>query len=196
MGITVRLAAPSEIPSTEELLLAAYGERGYCPGAIATGTEQYFALERSHTLVLVAEQDGVLRGTMRTTLDEGTLPIDEEFPAAIAKLRSSAAKICYYSRFAVNPMFWGARRVGLALIAEAFRLAKYECIDACVIVVHPHHVDFYQRMMFRVVDEIPCIPGLEKAPAVLMILALRELQADNQVIRRSAKQAVRQGKTV
>ena len=169
--VIVRNALPSEISDISRLLFAAYGERGYCSVASATGTEQYFDTPPSlFEGILVAQNKNKIVGTIKITIDSGSLPIDEEFPAEMAAVRNGACKIAYYSRFAVDRDCWSSKEVSAALIAEAICRWKQNGIDAAIMIVHPRHVRFYKLLGFKVIGRSDCAPGLEKAPAVLMVL--------------------------
>lgn len=164
--VTVRTAEHRDISKIMELKSDAYGVRGYCS---QTGTyEQYL----NNQFALMAEIDDEIVGTMSIMYDQGRIPTDEVFPDETAQVRSRANRVAYYGTFAVKPGMWrhGTRSVGLALIHEAIRLAKADQVDAAIIIVHPRHIPFYQRFGFKVVAKRDNMPGLEKAPAVMMVL--------------------------
>ena len=168
--IVVRDALPSEISDVSRLVFASYGERGYCSVACATETEQYFDQKISSYETLVVQKENRILGTMRITLDKGKLPVDQEFPDQMAVVRKQGSKVAYYSKFAVDQEYWGSKEIGIALILEAIRRWKQDAVDKAVMIVHPRHVHFYRLLGFKVVGDSVCAPGLEKAPAVMMVL--------------------------
>lgn len=175
--ITVRTAELEDLLMIAELKRDAYGVRGYCSRKRAQ--EQY--LNMKNEFALMAEIDGKTVGTMSVIYAEGgrKLPSDEYFPIQTDEVRKTSGKIAYYGTFAVQSGMWarGECSVGLALIREAIRRAKQEAINAKIIIVHPRHVSFYMALGFEEVARRDNMPGLEKAPAVMMVLAGVALQS-------------------
>lgn len=169
--ITVRAAELADLETVEQLVKDAFDVRGYNPktGAIEQN------LKNDKALVLLAEtaqKEAV--GTMSILLDTGHLPTDQAFPGETAHLRNTSRQIAYLGSFGVPKKYWGAGMlsIGLALIREmiAWAASSDDRADTAVIVVNPRHVRFYRALGFEPVANRDNMPGLEKAPAVMMVL--------------------------
>ena len=175
---TVRLAVPDDFPRNVEVISSAYGARGYCSNLRA---EQYL---ETNSYALVAEKDCKVLGTLRVMYDEGMLPADQVFPKEMAKIREDFLWIAYYGTLGVRPGMWKFS-IGVALIQEAIRLGLDDVLlDAAVIVVNPHHVNFYLAHGFEEVARCDDVPGLAseqlesgKIPGVLMLGTRERLTA-------------------
>lgn len=151
----------------------AYSVRGYCSQEGAK--EQYL---KNNEFALVAKSDDEIVGTMTVTYDDdGRLPCDEWFPDETARVREMSRQVAYYGKFAVEPDLWqSALSIGFSLIGEAIARASADGIDAGICIVHPRHVRFYEALGFEVVGRQDNMPGLEKAPAVMLAIAGKSAQ--------------------
>jgi len=170
MEITVRTAKSTDLSKVVELILDAYNVRGYSP--IPGAIEQY--LKNDNALVLVAEKaKKEIVGTMSILFDTGKIPTDEVFPAETTRVRETSRQVAYLGSFAVRKEEWktGMLSIGFALICEVIARASNYDANTAVIVVNPRHVRFYSNMLgFKKVAYCDNMPGLEKAPAVMMVL--------------------------
>lgn len=165
LQISVRAATPSDFQDIERLRVDAYNVRGYCSQSRVT--EQCFL---ENQFALVAEIDGEAVGTMSVTYDRGEIPTDSVFPAETSSVRGLSKKIAYYGSFAVRVGMWrsGTNAIGQALIREAIMRTSAEGADAAIIVVNPRHVLFYQKLGLKEMARQDNMPGIEKAPAVML----------------------------
>ncbi|MDE2021649.1 MAG: GNAT family N-acetyltransferase [Patescibacteria group bacterium] len=126
----------------------------------------------------MAEIDGEAVGTMSVVYDDGKLPTDELFSVETSRVRDTSTQLAYYGTFAVKAGMWrsGTNSIGLALIHEAVRRAKLDGVDAAIIIVHPRHVSFYKALGFEEVARRDDMPGLEKAPAVMLVITGKAAQ--------------------
>lgn len=169
MEITVRTAKSTDLSKVVELILDAYNVRGYSP--IPGAIEQY--LKNDNALVLIAQRANEIVGTMSILFDTGKIPTDEVFPTETAEVRKASRQVAFLGSFAVRKEEWktGMLSIGFALICEVIARASNYDANTAVIVVNPRHVRFYSNMLgFKKVAYCDNMPGLEKAPAVMMVL--------------------------
>jgi len=171
--IVLRTAENCDLPKITNLKASAYSVRGYCSQEGAK--EQY--LTHKNEFALVARIDEEIVGTMTVTYDRGKLPCDEWFPDETISVRKVSRKVAYYGKLAVEPDLWqSALSIGFALIGEAIARASADGIDAGICIVHPRHVRFYKALGFEEVGQRDNMPGLEKAPAVMLVIAGEAVQ--------------------
>lgn len=168
-SFTVRAAESGDLLEIPELKLGAYSARGYCSREGAS--EQYLVLnENEFALVAVTETDEVV-GSMVVTKDRGKIYADEVFEKETAEVRKTSRQIAYYGTFAVPKKFWRfGNSIGEALIREAIARAIVDSVDAGICIVNPRHVKFYIDLGFTKVATCDNMPGLIKAPAVMMVI--------------------------
>ncbi|MEK7060371.1 MAG: GNAT family N-acetyltransferase [Patescibacteria group bacterium] len=175
--ITVRTAEIRDFPKIACLKRDAYSVRGYCSQGRAK--EQYLIQKGEFALVATRTDEEIL-GTMTVSYDDGGLPCDEWFPNETARVRDMSRKVAYYGTFAVKPGMWRSS-IGLALIRKAIARAGTDGIDAGICIVNPRHVAFYGTLGFKEVGRRGSMPGLDKAPAVM--LAITGEAAQNLLLR-------------
>lgn len=138
--INVRIASSSgPHQDAAELLRKMYTWRGY---AIDVGPDQ-----ATNKIMLYAEADGVLLGTMSLCFDRhGELPADAVFRDRLELLRRQGRRLCEPSRLAIDK--GASKRVFASLIHVSYIYAHHLLgVTDYVIEVNPRHVLFYKRML-------------------------------------------------
>lgn len=164
-GLTVRLASnQGERNQASYLLHRMYGWRGYTSATLPEDPNRV-------TLVATRRENAV--GTITVCIDSAAgMSADALYPDEIGALRSTGARLCEFTRFAVdrNPR-------SLQLLAMMFHIShliaqrRYGASHV-VVEVNPRHVRFYTKLLgFEVIGPERHCPRVG-APAVLMILAL------------------------
>lgn len=120
-------------------------------------------------MTFIAYDEGALVGTVSVRLDAiAGLSADEDFHAEIAALRSAGARLCEFTRLAVDRTV-ASKPVLAGLFHTAYLYAAVlsHCTHA-VIEVNPRHVTFYKRSLgFDTIGE-ERINRRVGAPAVLL----------------------------
>jgi len=127
---------------------------------------------RLHSTILMVTKHGVPIGTIMCSVDNGHLPVDRIFPDAMHELRKKyePGRIGYFGKYAVAPYAHGGE-IGMTLIGYAINWWSLKNgIYAAVMMVHPKHVRRYVRFGARELGCVTKVTGMEKAPAVLLIL--------------------------
>lgn len=122
--------------------------------------------------VLMVTRAGVPVGTLMCSVDRGWLPVDTAFPAEMSALRRRfSGRLAYLGKFAVIPALQGGL-VGESLMRQAaVEWAPVHGVDVAVMMVNPSHVPRYRRRFGAVeLARTDGTIGLDKAPAVLMLL--------------------------
>lgn len=170
---TIRCAdTPDCREGASRLIERRYGWRGY--GQVGLPPESD---PQRHTFAAVGRQD--VLGTLTVALDgpEG-LSCEFLFGDEVATLRAAGARVCEFTRLAVDAVASLASDVLTALFHAAYTLAHREGgFDTLLVEVHPRHVRYYQRMFGAgVLAAQRHHPGVN-APAVLLSLSLGNLAA-------------------
>jgi N-acyl amino acid synthase FeeM len=163
------ISAPREAAErlhAAELLRRRYAWRGYRVNPL-----EGFASPSRLTLV-AALQEAVV-GTLTASVETADgLYVERLYPDEVAALRSSGARLCEFTRLAVDDEVRSP-----ALLAAMFHVASMYAIEIhhcshVLIEVNPRHVRFYEQMLnFRRAGEARMDPAVA-APAVLMQLDL------------------------
>ncbi len=124
-----------------------------------------------HPYILVEELNGQVVGTMMLARDRGYMPTDIAFPEETAELRKKYGnRLGYAGKFAVDSRLRG-NKVGTKLICQGVTWwVVRNGVDALCMMVNPRHVAFYQILGAKKIARCEGTPGLEKAPAELMLL--------------------------
>lgn len=126
---------------------------------------------------LTATQDGQIIGTLTVGLDGSSgLNCDRAFEAEVQLLRDQGARLCEFTKLAVDASF-GGKHVLAALFHVAYlaadRLGK---VDTLLMEVNPRHVRYYMRMLgARVIGDVRANTQVN-APAVLLSMAFRDVR--------------------
>ncbi len=159
----------------------AYGKMGYYPWHHVTSAigSYYKEKKKLKAAVLVEYLWGWFPiGTLMCSIDAGWLPVDVMFSHEMQNIRRDGGRLGYFGKFAVIPRLHG-KRTGKHLIDSAIRWGRTECLSHVVVIVHPSHVKYYKQMGFTVVSRShDTTPGLEKAPAVLLVLDVSRFNAE------------------
>lgn len=141
-----------------------YGWRGYRAGPM---------LDDPNRLALVASSGGQALATVTVGIDSAAgMSADALYPEELAALRASGARLCEFTRFAVDRV-----EHSLELLAAMFHVAylyarRLYHATHLLAEVNPRHVLFYRRMLgFGVHGAQRHCPRVD-APAVLLMLAL------------------------
>lgn len=167
------------------LVFLAYKKTGYYPSwlqvKLAVGS-YYKEKNKLDGEVLIEYLWGFIPiGTLMCSVDKGWLPVDDMFNEKMSSIRRNAAKLGYFGKFAVIPCLQGMA-TGLTLTARARAWGHAKNLDQVIIVVNPKHVNFYLKMGFELIGESDkTTPGLEKAPARLMYLDVKNLKEETVV---------------
>jgi hypothetical protein len=160
----VRLARSRTVQDASALVRRRYEERGYdTPGAPP---------EDDHNLLtFVAYNQGVIVGTVSIRLDAaGASPLgaEELYAAELTKLRQAGARICEFTRLAVETEI-SSKPVLAALFHTAYLFAyRVRGYDCAVIEVNPRHVVFYRRALKFDVIGAERLNRRVNAPGVLL----------------------------
>ncbi len=121
--------------------------------------------------VLTVERNGMPVGTLLCARDHGWLPTDLAFPEAMVGIRDQyRGRLAYFGKFAVLPTMRGrlhGKQLHMKAVSE-WSLAND--VEAVVMIVNPRHARYYHGVGATEVARTEGTVGLEKAPAVLMIL--------------------------
>jgi len=160
----VRLARSRTVQDATALVRRRYEERGY-------DTHDAPPDEDHNLLTFVAYNQGIIVGTVSIRLDvPGTslLGADELYPAELAKLREAGARICEFTRLAVETEI-SSKPVLAALFHTAYLFAyRVRGHDCAVIEVNPRHVVFYRRALKFDVIGTERLNRRVNAPGVLL----------------------------
>jgi len=160
----VRLARSRTVHDASALVKRRYEERGY-------DTSGAPAEEDRNLLTFVAYNQGIIVGTVSIRLDApGTAPLgaEELYPAELAKLREAGARICEFTRLAVETEI-SSKPVLAAVFHTAYLFAyRVRGYDCAVIEVNPRHVVFYRRALKFDVIGAERLNRRVNAPGVLL----------------------------
>ena len=125
--------------------------------------------------VLTVSAYGIPVGTLMASIDNGWLPVDDAFPVEMAALRKHhPGKFAYFGKFAVAHQ-GSIRKTGFRLVKKAATEWSLDReVEVAIMMVNPRHVPFYRRFGASEVARSEQVHGLEKAPAVLMIVRYNE----------------------
>lgn len=125
--------------------------------------------------ILKYSRFGVPIGTLMCSVDRGRLPVDVAFATEMASLRQEyAGRLAYFGKFAVFPFLQG-KQVGTALLERAVTSWSFDHgVTAVVMMVNPRHVRRYRSFGAREIARTEGTKGMEKAPAVLMVIDYHE----------------------
>lgn len=155
------------------IVFVAYCRLGYYRWFGFLGAVRAYFHEQRHLAgdILKITRAGVPIGTLMCSVDRGWLPVDLAFPAEMAKLRQGFhGRIAYFGKFAVIPSFQG-KLVGKLLMKQAaLEWSPERGVDVAVMMVNPSHVPIYRRLGAIEIARTEGTIGLDKAPAVLMLL--------------------------
>ncbi len=103
----------------------------------------------SNTIVVIAEQEGKIIGTITATIDsEMGLNMDKWFDKEIAEHRTSDSdKLGAAWRLATAPAFRGSRRLIIDLITTAIECLIESGCTLCFFALMSKHTRFYRRLM-------------------------------------------------
>jgi ribosomal protein S18 acetylase RimI-like enzyme len=132
-----------------------------------------FNNDHSRGQVIVAKKFGLVIGTVCVELNPEHLSINDVFPAELSSLRNSNESFIYLGSFAVAPAY-KCTRLSLRMLRHVWSMVQRQGIDVGVCVVHPDHVSFYERFGFTKIAQ-STMPGLEKAPAALLVIKRHEV---------------------
>ncbi len=123
--------------------------------------------------VLAVKSHKVPVGTIMCSKDWGWLPTDIAFPEEMKALRLKfGRRLCYFGKFAVVPHLHGLQIGGNLMKMATAEWAFAHEVDVVVMMVNPSHVKMYLRRGAVVLAHSAGTKGMEKAPAVLMVLEL------------------------
>ncbi|MBK7277593.1 MAG: N-acetyltransferase [Betaproteobacteria bacterium] len=172
-AVTVRsVDTPEYRDRAARLLERRYRWRGY--GHTSLPPERH-----PQRCTLAAEDPQRLLGTLTVAFDgPDGLNCDALFGAEVSALRAAGAKVCEFSRLAVDTTGRQSGGVLTALFHAAYTMAHLDCgCDTLLVEVHPRHVRYYERMFgAELLAAQRHHPGVN-APAVLLSLSLAELAA-------------------
>ena len=157
--------------SASSLLQRRYDWRGY-------GSATLPDAHAPARCTLVATSGTQVLGTLTVALDGMTaLNCETLFGPEVAALRSTAARVCEFTRLAVEADAARSPQVLSALFLAAYVVAhRAGERDTLLIEVNPRHVGFYRRHFgAQRLAEVRHHPGVN-APAVLLSLALSPLR--------------------
>lgn len=132
-------------------------------------------VQRVVTIVAFEQERAV--GTLTVYKGRRKLPIDECFHEVISPLRNRGERITYLGEFATNEEFRDKARLSGLLFQEAVKIGQASGTTLYLCVVHPHHVKLYKRLGFTEIGRASSISGLTNAPAVLLQLESKKLNA-------------------
>lgn len=157
------------------LVFLAYCKLGYYhPWEIGKAVKAFFSEEKKlKAEVLSVKRFGIPIGTLMCSKDRGWLPIDLAFRPEMDALRElHGDHIGYLGKFAIIPPLQG-KLVGTELLRQAVTKWSFDNdVLVVVMMVNPKHVRMYEKRGAKVLARSEGTKGLEKAPAVLMIMVL------------------------
>ncbi len=164
------------------IVFIAYTKLGYYhPWQIGKALLGYFSEKRRlGGDVLSVNKWGFPIGTLMCSVDKpGQLPTDTVFTDEMHALRTQyAGRLGYFGKFAVIPSLQG-KLVGKQLLANAVTEWSFaHGVEVAVMMVNPAHVGLYRRYGAVEISRTDGTRGLEKAPAVLLVL---DFSAPNKV---------------
>ncbi len=169
------------------IVFVAYAKLGYYhPLGIVGALRAYFAEKRKlQSDVLMVTRSGVPTGTLMCSRDNEALPTDLVFPKEMRVLREKyGGRIGYFGKFAVIPNLQG-KLVGKQLLASAVtEWSLTNDVSVAVMMVNPNHVGLYRRYGAVELARTEGTKGLDKAPAVLMVL---DYKMSSEIMRRRAE---------
>lgn len=164
----IRLASQGTRREAGSLVERRYALRGYRAGE---------APPDPHLHTFLAYDEGVLAGTVGVRLDDAAagLSADESYRLELAALRASGARLCEFTRLAVDVKA-ASKPVLAGLFHTAYLFAaRVRGRTHAVIEVNPRHVPFYGRALgFDVVGAERMNPRVD-APGVLLAVAFDDV---------------------
>ena len=167
----VHLAKSRTLQDAGQLVQRRYTDRGYQTPAPAVDADPQLT-------TFVAYNQGQVVGTVGIRLDmAGGEPLgaDSLYHDELDRLRASGAKICEYTRLAVDRNA-SSRSVLAALFHTAYLFAhRVRGYDCAVIEVNPRHVLYYKRALGFEVIGPERINRRVNAPAVLLCISFQDI---------------------
>jgi hypothetical protein len=151
----------------QKLLERRYNWRGYGPAPLPP-------VSHPERRTFTASKDERVLGTLTVSLDgPDGLNCETLFGAEVATLRAASARVCEFTRLAVDAGRQESAHVLQALFEAAFAVAHSEHgADTLLIEVNPRHVRYYQRRFGARLLTAPRHHPQIDAPSALMQLNL------------------------
>lgn len=126
---------------------------------------------------LTATHEGEVIGTLTVGVDGPSgLNCDRAFAAEVDTLRRSGAKLCEFTKLAIDPSL-GGKHVLAALFHVAYLAAdRLADVDTLLMEVNPRHVRYYSRMLGATIIGDERINSQVNAPAVLLSMAFADVR--------------------
>lgn len=157
--------------SAASLIARRYAWRGY-------GRFGLQAAPSAHRMTLVARSGTATLGTLTVVLDSADgLSAEKSFGDDVRALRRQGRRIAEFTRLAVESEAHGDRVLS-ALFQVGHALAhRVHGHDLLLVEVHPRHVRYYARLLDAQVLASAARHAAVDAPAVLLTIDLRRVQA-------------------
>lgn len=126
---------------------------------------------------LTATHEGTVIGTLTVGVDGPMgLNCDRAFAPEVDSLRQTGAKLCEFTKLAIDPSF-GGKHVLAALFHVAYLAAdRLADVDTLLMEVNPRHVRYYSRMLGATVVGDERTNQHVNAPAVLLSMAFADVR--------------------
>lgn len=170
---------PLEVMRTFLLLDTRYQEKAYVPssqglkgtGALVGRFVSFYweFLTKVSVCFVATDANKKVYGTISVTIDRGSLPIDAIFSNEVSRTREEGKKIVYVGKFASSRDVT-CGRTALYMMLEVKKIFLDLQADSCLCVIHPKHLKHYLRFGFKEIAREICMPGLNNAEAVLIVL--------------------------
>lgn len=149
-----------------------YASRGYQTPSVTTTDP--------NLRTFVAHRDGVPVGTVGVRMDSPKgLSADDLYKAELDEIRSAGARLCEFTRLAVDDEVVRKRNVLGGLFHTAFLFShEVRNCDYGVIEVNPRHAEFYRRTIFFEPIGPERINRRVNAPSVLLRVSFKEVKAE------------------
>ena len=162
-----------------EVVFKAYvGQGYYYPNQRKKAGKAYEAERQAlRATVLVQTKGREVVGTIMCAEDNFDLPVDRTvFADHMAEIRAElgSVRLGYFGKFGSTPGLEDQAIGRNLLIRAVTEWALARRVAAVVMIVNPKHVSCYARLGAQVVASTAGTPGLEKAPAVLLVLRFAE----------------------
>ncbi len=170
-GISIDPAStPASRLAANRLLRERYSWRGYDNVSLPQ-------LESITHFPLTATHEGVVIGTLTVGVDGPSgLNCDHAFASEVAALRQTGAKLCEFTKLAIDPSL-GGKHVLAALFHVAYLAAdRLADVDTLLMEVNPRHVRYYCRMLGATVIGDERANEHVNAPAVLLSMAFADVR--------------------
>ena len=162
--------SPASRFAANRLLKERYNWRGY----------DNVSLPHSESIThfpLTATHEGIVIGTLTVGVDGPMgLNCDRAFASEVDTLRRAGAKLCEFTKLAIDPSF-GGKHVLAALFHVAYLAAdRLTDVDTLLMEVNPRHVRYYCRMLGATVVGDERANEQVNAPAVLLSMAFADVR--------------------